>query len=126
MQLPDFEVLQLLHFPGRPANDDLLDMRVFAETEVEAAIILRAEAVPPRYLLRLLPPIPIDRYLRADGAAIALGALQSELDPAVLRSDRILIEQQRTSLIGDDHVQHPSVPEIRHGDRTAVIEVCHP
>src|SRR5579885_3155049 len=53
------QAIQSLHFAGRPANDCLLDLRIFAEAEVQATVVLRGEPASAGDFLYLLLAIPI-------------------------------------------------------------------
>ena len=75
------EIVEGLHRARRPADHCLLDLRILAQAEVQAAVILRCEAVAAGDLLQLLFAVPIQGNLRANGAAIALRAFERELDP---------------------------------------------
>ena len=112
--------------PRRPTNHDLLDVRLFAQTEMQAALILRPKAAATRHLLHLLLPIPEQPHLRANGAAVADAAFQVKSDPLMVRRDGILVQQQRPFLIGDHDIQHATIPEIgeRHG--TAIVRIRDP
>src|SRR5512145_3232559 len=101
-----------LHVPRRPTNDHLLNVRVFAQTEVHAALILRRESATPRHLLHLLLALPEQPYLCANCAAVADAALQLKGDPLVVRRDAVLVQQQRAFLVGDQRIKHAAIPQI--------------
>src|SRR5689334_13640816 len=98
MQFAWLKVMQLLFCSRRPVNDDLFNMWVFAQAEMQAAIVLCAEAASARHLLRLVMSIPVDLHLSANGAAVAACAFQLEFDPLIFRSDRVFVQQQRSLL----------------------------
>src|SRR6516164_9181546 len=91
--------LDRLRPPRRPPDDGLLDARPLPQAEVQAAHVLRRIAVAAGDLLQLLVDLvvalvlPVQPYPRADGAAVAAGALQPELHPAVLRRDAVAVQQ---------------------------------
>src|SRR5262249_39840904 len=114
-----------LCFPGRPANLDPVNARAFAQTEMEAPLILRAEPTATRHFLRLLLSVPKQAHLRADGAAIALRAFQLEGDPFVVRRDGVFVEQRWAFLIRDHHVELTAVGEVAQRDRAPVINIGH-
>ena len=126
MNLANLRRCERLDFPRRPTNHYLLDVRLFPQTEMQAALILRPEAAAPRDLLHLLLPIPEQPHLCANGAAVADAAFQCKGDPLVVRRDGVLVQQQRPFLIGHHHIQHATIPQIgeRHG--TAIVRVCDP
>ena len=57
---------------------------VLAQAEVQAALVLRRVAAAAGDLLHLLLAVPEQLDLRADGAAVALGPFELELDPVVV------------------------------------------
>src|ERR1044071_7104851 len=101
---------------GGPADFDALDARAAPKAEVERALARRAEAAAARDLLHLLLAVPVDAHLRAQRAAVALGALKLEPDPSVLRRDRVLINEERPALVRDHHVEHAAVPQVGRHD----------
>src|SRR6266536_298391 len=102
VQLPCVGLIDGLRLAGWPADHGLVDARVLAQAEVQAPLILRGEAAASGHFLDLLLTIPVDRHLRPDRAAIARRAFQLELDPRILRRDRILVNQERPVLMRDD------------------------
>ena len=90
---------------------------------MQAPLILRRESAAPGNFLHLLLAIPEQRDLRADRAAIALRSFQLKFDPLVLRRHRVLVNQQRPSLIGDDHIEHAAIPQIRQRHRAPVVRI---
>ena len=124
--------LQFLRLAGRPADDDAVDGGAGAEAEVEPALVLRAEARSARDFLHLLPSVPEHLDLRADRApvaarlcrrVVAAAALQIEGDPLAIRRDLVLVEQQRSALVGDDHVERAAAAEVGERDRAAVVAI---
>ena len=51
-------------------HDERSVNRAGTETEVQAALVLRAEPGSARHFLHLLLPLPEQRHLRADGTAV--------------------------------------------------------
>src|SRR5262245_19834687 len=126
LQFVDFVGLRRadgLRSARRPANLDAIDVRVFSEAEVQAPLILRAEAAAARDFLSLPLAVPEDPNLSADGAAIARRAFKLEVDPFVIGSDGVFIKQRGTLLIGDHGVELAAVGEIAQRDRAPVINV---
>ena len=72
---------------------DAINARAGADSEVQAALILRAEAAAAGDLLHLLLAVPEKVRFRSDGAAIAGAALQLKLDPVVPRRDLVFVDQ---------------------------------
>ncbi len=105
---------------------------VLTESEVEPALILRAEARAARDLLHLLPPVPEDFDLRADRAPVAArlrrrrrpgSRPEIERDPLAVRRDVVPVQQQRSALVGDDDVEHAAAAEVGERDRAAVVAI---
>ena len=94
MHLAHLRCCERLDVPRRPTNHCLLDMGVFPQTEMQAALILRGEAAATRDLLHLLLPIPEQPHLCANGAAVADAALQGKGDPLIVRRHSVLVQQQ--------------------------------
>src|SRR5918993_3903065 len=116
---------ELLRLAGRPADDRPLDGGARAESEVQAALILRAEARAARHFLYLTASVPEDFDLRADPAPIAArrpcgvgaaAALELERDPLAVRRHLVLIQQHRSALVRHDDVERAAVGEIRDRD----------
>ncbi len=92
-----------------PADDGALHLRVLAQTEMQAMIVLGAEAAGGTDFLQLrhfLAPrvLPIQPHLRADGIPVGMGALQVKLNPVTARRDGIFVQQQWPALGGDHYV----------------------
>jgi len=85
MNLADLRRCERLYGPRRPTNHHRLDARLFAQTEMQAALILRPESAATRHFLHLLSPIPEQPHLRANGAAVAAASFQLKRDPRILR-----------------------------------------
>ena len=90
---------------------------------MQPPLVLRGETAAAGNFLHLLLAVPEQRHLRADRAAVAGGAFQFEFDPLVFRRHRVLVNQQRPLLIGDHHVEHAAIPQIRQRHRAPVIRV---
>src|SRR5439155_16782615 len=88
---------------------------------MKSALVLRGVSVAARHLLQLLLAVPEEAYLRADGAAVALGPFQFELNPLIVLGDRVLVNKQRPLLIGHDYIQDAAVPQVHHNNRPAVV-----
>src|SRR5215510_3100189 len=126
MHLAHLWCYERLDLPRRPTNHRLLDVRLFPQTEMQAALILRCESAATRDLLHLLLPIPEQPHLCANGAAVADTAFQCKGDPLVVRCDGVLIQQQRPLLIDHHHIQHTTIPQIGKRYGTAIICVSDP
>src|SRR5690606_19210856 len=109
MNSTDRRRLDGLHRTRRPADDYFLDLRVRTEAEVQAALVLGAVAAGAGHFLHLLLTVPVQPYLRADGASIAGGSFEFEGNPRVLGRDVVLVDQQRPALVGDHHIEHASI-----------------
>lgn len=90
---------------------------------MQAAIVLCGKARASGNFLRLHLSIPVQRDLRANRAAIAGCSFQLKFDPFIRRIDSIFVKQQRTFLIGDNHVQHSTIPQVGQSYGTAVVGV---
>src|SRR5205823_2417198 len=123
MNLANLRRCECLYLPRRPTNHRLLDVRLFPQSEMQAALILRPEAAATRDLLHLLLPIPEQPHLRANGATVADAAFQFKGDPLVVRRDGILVQQQRPFLVDDHDIQHATIPEIGERHSTAIVRV---
>src|SRR6266496_2141951 len=117
------KLVQGLYLARGPTNDCFLDLGIFAQTKVKLALILCTESTAAGDNLHLFLPVPEKGDFRSDRAAIAGCSLEFEVDPVVLGSYRVLVNEQRTSLVGHDHVKHAAVPEIDEGHGTAVVGV---
>ena len=91
-----------------------------------ASFQIPEKPLPPDTSCRLLLAIPEKRYLRADGTAIAAGAFEFELDPLIFGSDRILINQQGTALIGNDNVKHATSSKVNQCHGSSIVSVGDP
>src|SRR5574342_131314 len=105
-------MLDRLHRAGRPADDNAIDGRRRAEPEVQRMLILRAEAGRRGHFLHLDVAAPLQLDARADRAAIAAAALEIELHPMTTGVDVVPIDQQRTALVGANHIERAAVAEI--------------
>src|SRR4029453_15174516 len=118
-------------FTGRPADGDFLDLGFRAQPEVEAPLVLRAEARAALHLLHLLLAVEVHRRPGADRAAVRAGhrrlavrgaaAGQVEGDPVAARRHVVAVENERSALVGDARVEDAAVAEVAHGDRAAVV-----
>src|SRR5687767_14236067 len=80
--------------PSRgPVNLGLLEACVFAESKMQAALVLGAETTATRNVLDLSPAIPKQPNLSPDRAAVAGCALEIESDPFVFRGHGVLVEE---------------------------------
>ena len=113
-----------LRMPGRPLNDDFVDLRRLTQAEVQPALPLRSVAVAAGHDLHLLLAVPEQPHLGADGAAVRRRPFQLKLDPVIARRDRVFVNEQRPVLIGDDHVLHAAIPQVGRRDRPAVVLVA--
>ena len=86
MQLIGGGLVDGLNFAGGPANHRLFNLRILAQSEMQPPLVLRRKAAAAGNFLHLLLPIPEQRDLRADRAAIAGGSFQLKFDPLVLRA----------------------------------------
>src|ERR1700678_347338 len=102
-------------------DDDFVNCGTLTQAKVQTTILLRCEPAASGDLLHLLLPVPLHRHLRSYRAAIALRSLQIEANPVVLRRHSIFVEQQPASLIRNDHVERPLIPEVGHGNRPAIL-----
>src|SRR5579871_5957411 len=98
MQFADLRRWQSLGLARGPVNDRFIDLGALAEAEMESALVLSAETRSAGDFLYLLLAVPVEGHPRPDGAAIAAGSLQIELDPVVGGCDRVFVEQQRPLL----------------------------
>src|SRR5262245_23476691 len=87
----DGRMIDRLHRARWPANDDAIDGRHRAQTEVQRMLILRAETGGRCHFLRLDVTAPLQLDAGADGAAIAASALEIELHPVTIGVDVVLI-----------------------------------
>ena len=71
MHLANLRCWKRLDLPRRPTNHRLLDLGVFPQAEMQAALILRGESAATRDLLHLLLSIPEQPHLGANGTAVA-------------------------------------------------------
>ena len=97
-------LVQGLNFAGWPANDRLFDVGIPAQAEMQGPLIFGAKAAAAGDFLHLLPSVPKQPYLRADGAAITGGPFEFKFDPPIFRRHLVLIDEQRAFLIGDHQV----------------------
>ena len=111
-------------FARRPADHGLFHLRIFAQAEMQAALVLRGEAAAAGNFLHLLLAVPEQRDLRADRAAVAGGAFQFEFDPLIFRRHRVLVDQQRALLVGDHNIEHAAIPQVRQRDGAAVVSIA--
>src|SRR5579872_664955 len=123
MQLLRSGLLDRLDFTRRPADYRFLDLRILAQPEMQATIVLCGKACTPGNFLLLLLAIPKERNLRTDRATIAGRSFQLKLDPLVLGRNSVFVNQQRSLLIGDDNVEHATIPEVGEGYGPAVIGI---
>src|ERR1044072_6323312 len=110
MHLANLGPFNRLRLARGPADFDALDARALAQTEVEWALVLRAEAAAARDLLHLLLPRPVDAHLRAQTAAVTLRAFELEPDPSVLRRDGVLVDKERPALARQHPGEHAALP----------------
>ena len=87
---------------------------------MEAAVVLGGETVAAGDLLDLFLAVPAHGDLRADGAAVAPGALEGELDPLVAGVDGVAVEEQGAALVGDDDIERARIEQVGHDDGAAV------
>ena len=90
---------------------------------MQRSLVLCAESGRGCDLLCLHVSVPVQLDARADRAAIALRPLELELDPVTLGRDSVLVDQQRTTLVGHDDVEHAGVAKVGQGDGTAIIRI---
>src|SRR4051794_22833304 len=93
-----------------PADHGLLDPWILAQAEMQGPLVLRRVSGTPGNLLQLLLTVPEDPHLRTDGAAIGRLPAQIEADPAAISRDRVLVDEQRTPLVGNDDIQCAAIP----------------
>jgi hypothetical protein len=84
---------------------------------------LGGKAIAAGYVLNLLLAVPEQRNLGANGAAIAPGSLEIELNPVIARGDGDFVDEQRAALIRNDGVEYARVPQIGKRDGAAIISV---
>src|SRR6187401_495070 len=117
------------HLPParRPGDGDAIDGGAGAEADVQAALVLGAEAAGGEYVLPLRPAVPGDVHTRADGAAVADRALEFEIDPVPPRRHRVAVQERRPGLIRHDDVEDAAVAEIgeRHGAAVEAVAGAH-
>src|SRR5580704_3412522 len=99
-----------LDFAGWPANHGLFNLWILAQPEMYSAIILCGETAAAGNILHLLLPIPEQRDLSADGTAVTGGSFQLKLYPLVPRGHGVFVKQQRPTLVGDNNIQHATIP----------------
>src|ERR1700677_4688269 len=92
---------QILNFSRWPANLDAVDLSRLAQSEMQPALILRAEAAAAGDFLHLPLSVPVKRHLRPDRTSITPRSFQLKLNPLVGPRHRVLVEQQRPILISD-------------------------
>src|ERR1700741_566668 len=88
---------------------------------MQASLILRCEAATTRNLLELLPLPPVKRDLCSDRASVALRPFELEFNPRIFRLDCILVDQQRSVLVGDNYVENAPVPQVRESHCAAIV-----
>src|SRR5580700_7008831 len=91
---------------------------------MKSPLILRGEAATARNLLYLLLAVPEERDLSANRTAVARGSFQLKFDPFIFWRHRVLVNQQRTLLVGHHNVEHAAIPEVRQRDGAAVVNVA--
>ena len=116
-------LLDRLRAARRPADHDAVDRARRAQAVVQAPLVLRAEAAAAADFLHLPLAVPVQLDARADRAAVARRALELERDPVAPRLHGVLVDQQRTALVGDDDVEHAAVRQIGERDGAAVVGV---
>ena len=110
MQLIWRRALESLYFARRPADHGFINMRIFAQAEMQPPVILRGKSAAAGHFLDLLLAIPEQCDLRADRAPVTCGSFQFEFDPLIFWRDGVLVKKQRAVLIGDDNVEHAAIP----------------
>src|SRR5690348_15036947 len=92
---------------------------------MQASLVLRRETAATRNLLELLPLPPVKRDLRTDRTSIALGSFKLEFDPSIFRLDCILVDQQRSILVGDNHVENAPIPQVRESHCSTIVSLSN-
>ena len=90
---------------------------------MQPALILRAEPASAADLLHLALAVPMQLDASADRAAVARAALELEGNPVPPGLHAVLVEQERTTLVCHDHVEHAGVRQIRQRDGAAIVDV---
>src|SRR3984885_81921 len=90
---------------------------------MQPPIMLRCKTAAAGNLLHLLLTVPKQDNLGADGAAVTGRPFQFKFNPLVLRCHRVLVKQQRPVLIGHNHIEHATIPQIHQRHRTSVIPI---
>src|SRR5262249_58400384 len=119
----DLGMIDRLLVTGWPANDDLIDSWHGTEAKVQLALILRAESAAAVHFLHLHLVVPVQFDASADRAPVAGTAFQLEINPMTSSLDGVAIDQQRSALVRDDHVECASVAKIGERNRPAIVHV---
>src|SRR5689334_8990770 len=90
---------------------------------MQPSLVLRTKTTASGNLLHLLVSIPAQTHLSADRAAVTCGPVVLEIEPLVLGSHIVFVNQQRSSLIRDDHVEDAAIPKIDKRDCPPVKNV---
>jgi hypothetical protein len=90
---------------------------------MQASLILRCEATTTRNRLELLPLPPVKRDLCSDRASVALRPFELEFNPRIFRLDCILVDQQRSILVGDNYVENQRYQDAALPQVDAVVEL---
>src|SRR5688500_14883671 len=107
----------------RPANGDRVDLRVFAQAEVQAPLVLRGVTTRGNDFLQLLLTFPADTDLRAEGAAIARFTFELKGNPVAAGFHLVTVKQQRTALVGDDDIEHAAILKVGESNRASIVTV---
>src|SRR6266851_6468146 len=91
---------------------------------MEPPLVLAAEAAAATHSLHLLSSTPVKFNFGAERAAIARSTFQFKVDPFVIWRDRIFVDKQRSTLVGHNHIEHASIPQIGEYDRASIVRVC--
>src|SRR6516162_11417657 len=90
---------------------------------MQASLVLRREAATTRNLLELLPLPPVKRDLRSDRTSIAPRPFEFEFNPSIFRLDCILVDQQRSVLVGDNYVENAPIPQVRESHCATIVSL---
>src|SRR3954471_423921 len=104
-------------------NFNVIHSGAWADSEVQAALILGAESAASRDFLNLLLAVPEKTHFSPYSAAITGAALQLKLDPLISCCDLIFIDQQRGSLVRCYRIERAIIVQISQHDSSSVIAV---
>src|ERR1700730_15922 len=90
---------------------------------MQRSLILCAKSAASRNFLHLPLPVPEHCDLRSYRGAIAVRADKLKFNPLILWRNRVFVNQQRATLVGDHDVENAAIPQIGHGYRAPVIGV---